>query len=141
MTTWILVADSSRARFFRRDMPGAALEEFSGMTHAESRLHEQEEYSDRQGDLAGGHDEGPHSFEAETGFREHQAEVFARQIADRLEQGRVEHQYRHLVLIAPPAFLGAVRNTLNSHVLELVSQAVDKNLVTAELTDIAGHLL
>ncbi|MDD4913458.1 MAG: host attachment protein [Methylococcales bacterium] len=141
MTTWVVVADSSRARFFVRESHSEFLQELDGVVHPEGRMHGQDEFTDRPGGIAGSHDEGNHRFEAETSFKEHEAEVFAGQIADRLEHGRVNHDYRKLILVAPPAFLGVLRQVLNKHILELVSGSMDKNLVGEDAEEIRKHIL
>ncbi|AMK76433.1 MULTISPECIES: host attachment protein [Methylomonas] len=139
--TRIIVADSSRARFFTLTSRIEPMLELDGLTHAEGRMRGQDEVTDRQGGIAGGHGEGDHTFEAPTDIKHHEAEVFARQIADKLEQGRVNHDYDKLILVAPPAFLGALRQALNDHIQNLVTHSLDKNLVTADESAIREHIL
>ncbi len=139
--TWIVVADSSRARFFSWEYRTEPLQELEGMVHEEGRMRDQDEISDRQGGLAGGHGEGGHPFEAPTDLKHHDMAVFAKQIADKLEHGRVNRDYNKLVLVAPPAFLGSLRSELNAHVLEMVSSSLDKNLVTENEATIRQHFL
>jgi protein required for attachment to host cells len=138
--TWIVVADSSRTRFFSWASRNEPLQEQEGMVHAEGRMRGQDAISDRQGGLAGGQGEGGHPFEAPTDLKHHEAEVFAKQIADKLEHGRVNHDYHKLILVAPPAFLGTLRQALNSHVSELVSSSLDKNLVAEDEAVIREHI-
>lgn len=138
--TWVVVADSSRVRFFSLESRSEPLLELDGMVHAEGRMRDQDEVCDRQGGIAGGHGEGGHAFEAKTDLKHHEMEVFAKQIADKLEHGRVNHDYHKLMLVAPPAFLGVLRQTLNSHVLELVDSSLDKNLVAEEEAVIREHI-
>ena len=138
--TWVVVADSSRARFFTLAGKSEPMQELEGMTHAESRMRNQDEVSDKQGGLAGGHGEGGHAFEAPTDIKHHDAEIFAKQIADKLERGRVNHAYNKLILVAPPAFLGALRQAMNDHVVNLVSKSLDKNLVAENETVIREHV-
>ena len=138
--TWVVVADSSRARFFTLAGKSEPMQELEGMTHAESRMRNQDEVSDKQGGLAGGHGEGGHAFEAPTDIKHHEAEIFAKQIADKLEHGRVNHAYNKLILVAPPAFLGALRQAMNDHVVNLVSKSLDKNLVAENETVIREHV-
>ena len=138
--TWVVVADSSRARFFTLAGKSEPMQELEGMTHAESRMRNQDEVSDKQGGLAGGHGEGGHAFEAPTDIKHHDAEIFAKQIADKLEHGRVNHAYNKLILVAPPAFLGALRQAMNDHVVNLVSKSLDKNLVAENETVIREHV-
>ena len=138
--TWIVVADSGRARFFACTAKHEPLNEFDGMVHLESRMRESDELSDRQGGIAGGHGEGDHTFEAPTDHKYHEAENFARQIAGKLEHGRVNREYKALILIAAPAFLGILRQTVDSHVLNMVSNSLDKNLVAESEEVIREHL-
>lgn len=139
--TWVVVADSSKARFFSLEGRSEPMQEMEGMVHTEGRMRDQDEISDRQGGLAGGHGEGGHAFEAPTDLKQHEAEVFARQIAAKLEHGRVNHALNKLILVAPPAFLGTLRQALNEHVQELVSLSLDKNLVAESEAEIRGHIL
>jgi len=57
--TWILVADSTRARIFTADTPSSPLEEIEDFSHTEGRLHDREITSDLPGKIksagAGGH--------------------------------------------------------------------------------------
>lgn len=117
------------------------MQEFDNLAHVEGRLREMDELSDRQGGIAGGHGEGDHTFEAPTDFKQHEAEVFAGQIADKLDQGRVNHAYDKLILVAPPAFLGALRKALNNHVSDLVINSLNKNLVIEDAAVIREHIL
>lgn len=139
--TRVVVADSSRARFFTLTSRIEPMQELDGLTHAEGRMRGQDEVSDRQGGIAGGHGEGDHTFEAPTDLKHHEADVFARQIAERLEHGRVSHEYDKLVVVAPPAFLGALRQALNDHLQDLLSLSLDKNLVAAEEAVIRQHIV
>ena len=139
--TWVVVADSVKARFFSLTSRTEPLKEMEDMVHAEGRMREQDEVSDKQGGLAGGHGEGGHAFEAPTDTKQHDAEVFAKQIADKLESGRVNKDYDKLILVAPPAFLGALRKALNEHVSSLVSDSLDKDLVAEKEAVIREHIL
>ena len=139
--TWVVVADSSKARFFSLTSKKEAMQELEDLVHTEGRMRDQDEISDRQGGLAGGHGEGGHAFEAPTDIKHHDAEVFAKQIADKLEHGRVNHDYDNLILVAPPAFLGAMRQALNDHVANLVGSSLDKDLVAETEAAIREHIV
>ena len=45
-------------------------------------------------------------------------ELFAKWVPRRLDQGRTHNEYQQLILVAAPAFLGALRENLNKHMLE-----------------------
>jgi protein required for attachment to host cells len=141
LNTWVVVADSSRARFFILESRDEPLREIDDMIHAEGRLRAQDELSDRQGGIAGGHGQGDHTFEAPTDVKHQDAVRFAHQIGEKLEHGRVNGDYEELILVAPPAFLGVLRQCLNGHILKLVGQSFDKNLVAMDEAAIREHIL
>jgi len=138
--TWVVVADSSRARLFSVSSRSKPLTELEGMLHAEGRMRNQDEISDKQGNLAGGHGEGGHAFEAPTDIKQHEAEVFAKQIANRLEHGRVNNDVDQLILVAPPAFLGTLRQVMNEQLTKIVGRSLDKNLVNETEAVIREHI-
>ena len=63
--TWVLVADSSRARLFVAASHTSPLTEFEALTHAEAKQHEQKITSDLPGHQAGA-DGRHHSVGSET---------------------------------------------------------------------------
>lgn len=140
MNTWVVVADSSRARFLTMESRSQPLKELADMVHTQSRLHEGEVLSDREGNISRGHGNGGYSFEAPTDLKEHELETFARQIAHKLEEGRVSGTYQKLILVAPPSLLGKVRQTVNHHVLEMISHSLDKNLVAEDADEILKRI-
>lgn len=133
---WVVVADSSRARFFFYEGKKEPLREIEDLVHAEGKLKTQDVVSDQQG----GRGNGGHSFEPETDVKQQEAIRFAHQIGEKLEQGRVKNEFTDLVLIAPPAFLGTLRQVLNDQIMKLVGKSVDKNLVAQDESSIRGYL-
>jgi len=140
MTTWVVVADSSRARIYVQDKPGGALTESEDLIHAGSRLHAGDLVSDRQGRDGGAVSQRRYALDARTGIKEHEFDTFAKEIAARLDTARVAGKFQRLVLMAPPAFLGTLRANLNDKVTDLVVGEVDKNLVTHTVEDVQQHL-
>ncbi|MDD2738414.1 MAG: host attachment protein [Methylomonas lenta] len=136
LCTWIVVADSSRARFFSMKNRLDPLTEIQCMSHLESRGHAYDDFDEYHGSLG----QGDHTFETHSDLKQSEADVFAKQIADRLEQGRVKHEFNNLILVAPPAFLGALRHGINDHVFDYISNSVDKNLVVEREEVIRHHL-
>ncbi len=139
--TLVVVADSSKARFFSLAGRSEPLKELEDMVHVEGRMRDQDEVSDKQCGLAGGHGEGGHAFESPTDIKQHESALFAKQIADRLEHGRVSNDYDKLILVAPPSFLGILRKALNEHVANLVSDSLDKDLVNEKESVIREHIV
>lgn len=140
LNTWVVVADSSRARFFAWEDRQEALREIDDMIHSEGKMQDREEVTDRQGGIAGGHGQGDHTFEPPTDLKRQEAINFAHQIGEKLEKGRVNGEYQSLILTAPPEFLGVLRQTLNEHVLQLVAESLNKHLVALDAASIREHI-
>ncbi|TAN47229.1 MAG: host attachment protein [Methylococcaceae bacterium] len=126
-TTWILTAESSRAIIYAMESRIKPLKEIESLDHPEGRAREQDLTSDRPGRTVDA--VGRHAVGKEVDPKRHEAQLFALRLAERLDQGRTHGQFNHLILIAPPEFLGILRHSLNDQTLKLVSQSLDKNLV------------
>ena len=137
-TTWILVANASHARLFNLEAPEslALVKEFS---HPQSRERASDLVTDKPGHYQS--DGGKHGnfMPAETPKRE-EMERFAQQLAHELDHRRAANQYQHLILVASPAFLGALNGSLNHHVRGLVRETVDKDYVHEKPRDLLQHL-
>lgn len=136
--TWVLVADSTRARFFVASS-STPLTEFETFTHLESSQHEQKMTSDLSGSQAGS-DGRHHGVSSETDPKKYEAIEFARTISHFLEDSRNKHIYTQLILIAAPAFLGLLREHLTAETAKMVIFELDKNLSQHSIGDIQQHL-
>jgi protein required for attachment to host cells len=137
--TWILIADSSRARIFTTDAPSSPLEELEGFSHAESRLHDREITSDLPGKIQGGIG-GGHAFEQKTDPKKQEAINFAHSLAHHLEAGSNANQFEQLMIIADPSFLGLLRDELSEQVKKKLSFELDKDLTKHSVAEIQAHL-
>jgi protein required for attachment to host cells len=138
-STWILVADNSRARIFTAETPSSPLEEIEDLSHSEGRLHDREITTDLPGKIksAGA---GGHTFEQPTDPKKHEAEVFAHSVANYLEDAHNANKFKQLLIIAEPSFLGLLRNQLPEQIKRLVSFELDKNITKHSAEDIRQHL-
>ena len=140
MTTWVVVADTVRARIFAEEAPRGPLIEIEALTHPEARLHEQQLTSDLPGrsfDSAGqGRHAMGHTFEPK-----HQEAVrFAKEVSDRLTSARRAGRVQKLYIVAAPAFLGMLRDALDEATQRVVAGEINKNLVTHDVAEIRDHL-
>lgn len=140
MNTWVLVADSSRARIFRAEGPEAKLIEVEDMAHPEGHLHEVDLTSDLPGRTFDRFGQGRHAMEEDTPPKRYEANLFAKRIAHRLENGRTNHEFGRLVLVAEPRFLGILRDNLSAECIKLTSLQVDKNLAQLDPGEIRNRL-
>ena len=139
MTTWILVADNSRARFFAADKAAGPLQELHDLLYPEARLREGDLVTDRPGrDRNPG--TGAHGFGDDVSHKQDGADRFALEVCNHLESGRNDGAFRKLYIIAAPQFLGLLRKHRSASLRQLVAGEVDKNLTTQDSTAIRKHL-
>lgn len=124
-TTWIVAADSSRARFLQV-ADRERLEEIDALVNPEGRMHDRELTTDAHPRFRGA--SGPASDPQEMPAVEHAVELFAKRVGDYLDKARTERRYDQLVLIAPPKFLGTLRKELGKDVARLVADELPKDL-------------
>jgi len=137
--TWILVADTTRARIFTADTPSSPLEEIEDLSHSKSRLHDREITSDLPGKIksVGG---GGHAYEQPTDPKKYEAEAFAHSIAQHLEDAHNEGRFEQLLIIAGPSFLGMLRSNLPEQIKKLVRFELDKEITSLSAAEIRQHL-
>jgi len=139
-STWIVVAESARARIFTMSEIGAKLQEITDLSHPESRLHDTELTSDLPGRAFDSQGQGRHAMEPATDPKEREARAFAAEIARHIERGRHQGNFDGLVLIAPPKFLGRLRAELTKPARDALVGELDKNLVEADTKTLARQV-
>lgn len=140
MPTWILVADSVRARIFSADSPTGALDEITTLANPEGRLHEQDLVSDRPGRSFDSRGHGRSGMSKQVSAKEQENIRFAQRVAEHLESNRKQGSYRKLILVAAPEFLGQLASRLSGTTLATVALRVNKNLAHLNAHDIRAHL-
>lgn len=138
-TTWILISNASSGKILRNTGPNKGLEVVKEFEHPQSREKNANLVTDRPGHNPGAGN-GHGSFVPATTPKEHEADIFALELARELDSGRVENQYTRLVLVAPPAFLGQLNQRLNDPVKALVSDKLEKDYTRATNKELAQHL-
>ena len=137
---WIVVANRAAARLFQVSQPMGPLEELDAFIHPEGRLQEHDLVSDRPGRSFDSYGAGRHAEDPDTAATEREATNFAVQLSRFLHKARCERKFDALVLVAAPAFLGALREHLDAPTRERITLEVDKNLVQRNVMEIRGHL-
>lgn len=140
VTTWILIADATRARLLRNEGPGRGVQPVSGTELEGINLPGREIMADRPGRTFDSVGLGRHAKEPRTDPREVERVRFTREIADALEEGLKRGAYDRLVLVAPPRTLGQLRAELPKAVRDRVSVELDKDLVHVPDHDLPDHL-
>jgi protein required for attachment to host cells len=145
ITTWV-VADEAIARILRWSERGDALEPVEELTDPDAHAAGHDLRRDAHGrraatgkDAPGGGTTGT-TTSAGQGEQHHEAELFARRVAQRIEQAWHQHRFAALQLAAAPRFLGLLRQTLDPQVSKALHGEVDKDWVHARNDEIAQHL-
>ena len=140
--TWILVAHEAGARVFESLGPGKGLSLIEQVEHSEGRERDRDLVSDRPGRSFRKNSGDPRRAAMSRSVGPHDRAVagFARELAHKLQQGRVQNQYRRLVLVAPPRFLGLLRSSLDGPTAQLVVGSLDKDLATTKEAGLISQL-
>jgi protein required for attachment to host cells len=123
----VLVADRTRAMIYRGASHNTVLIEVESLSHPESRLKDQELVSDSPG-LSVGVARPQGSATQAYSPHEREAELFARQIAERIGALRTSNQLHRLYLVAEPHFLGLLRAALDAPTQKLIAGDVPHRL-------------
>ena len=140
MSTCVLVADTSRARIFVTQTSSDPLIEIEELVHPESRLHPSELGTDEPGITFDRKGQGAHSMGQETDLKKQEALRFAKEVAQEVSRVKQKNPYNKLYIIAAPAFLGILRNTLSDTTKRLIAGEVNKNLTTFDVANIRSSL-
>jgi len=137
---WILVANGSVARLFSRSGAGDPLVALETIEFPEGRLQAHEMGRDRPG-----HDRSDNSssgalLEPHTSLKHKLHERFARQLAERLDDGLADGEYGGLWVIASSPFLGALRSALSDAVLPKVRLSHDADFTSLDVNSLEARL-
>ena len=126
--TWILVANASLAKLYANLGPNKGLTLVKELIHPESRQKNSELVSDRSGAMsAGGGGGGGGSMQPQTLPKQHEAKVFAQEIAQALYQGRTLNAFKRAIIVAPPAFMGMLNTVIDGPTAQLISERFEKD--------------
>ncbi len=137
MRVRIVVADQGEAHFFDTERYEEEPRPAGQLSDPSARIHDRDLKSDRSGRKF---DRAPlragrrgatahHGVGSEPRPRIHEARFFARRIAEELSSAQRDHQFERLVIVAPPGFLGTLRQELPPAVRKAVCAEIAKDLV------------
>lgn len=127
--TWVVVAESSRARILVFEGFQSPLRELEDLIHPEARAHERDLISDRQGRTIDSTGQRRHAKQPPVSPKEQRAIEFARSVAEHVERARAQGAFKRLILVAAPEFLGLLRGNLGDATRHCITREVHKNLV------------
>lgn len=138
-TTWILVANASEAKLYANKGISKGLEKVAAFDHPDSRKKSSDLVTDRSGHMQSvGNGHGAR--QPATDPKQHEHEVFAREIAQHIELGRTGNHYQRLIVAAEPHFRGLLNSTFSTQVRSLISETLDKDYTKITEKELSGHL-
>jgi len=138
-TTWVLVANASKAKLFANPGPRKGLRLLKEIDHPESRQKNADLVTDRPGHMqSSGNGHGARQPQTEP--KQNEARNFAQTLARELNQGRTSNQFNRAILVAPPAFMGLLNGNLDNQTAQMVSDRLEKDYTKATPKELAGHL-
>lgn len=138
-TTRVLVAHDAGARTFEHRGRSKGLVQLSEIEFEDGRRHAGELDADRSGRSSDRSGHG-HAFESHDNTRQHAVGLFAKQLAVDLSRDYHLGAFDQLVLIAPPRFLGVLRDALDTKLERAVIGTVCKDLPRANSDELCKHV-
>lgn len=138
---WVVVADEASAVIYRRKTRRGPLQQHVTLDNEAARKKLGDLMSDRGGRSFDSHGDGRHTMSNEkTDAKTQSAQVFAKDIAERI--GRATHtgECRGYALVAAPRFLGLLRDAVSRSCSNEPYATVDKEMIRQEPEAIARLL-
>lgn len=136
----VVVADASKARFFRVDSPTGELIELSEDTNPEARMQQRELTSDKPGEQTSHAKDSRSVVDEATEPKDAEIQRFARSITDKLDKERTEGKLEKLYVVAPPRFLGELRQQMKPALRSLVVEEINKDLARMDARELRKQL-
>lgn len=147
-STWILTANAGQAHFFSMTDSNPPLQEINSLSNPTASSQTVDTETDRLGQRSASkskHSVGqatqPSGYEYNQSPAEHQAEMFARNVAAFLLRSHQQGLFRNLVLTASPEFLGTLRGLIDASVQAAIIAEIDKDYTHSrgrELVDLVN---
>jgi protein required for attachment to host cells len=135
MNLRIVVADERQANFFDTLNPNGPLTPRGTLQNAKAGLKDTDLETDRAGRKYGGSTGASsqhghhHGVDGERSTERHDIELFAKEVAHRIDSGRNNREFDKLMLIAPPKMLGLLRQSLPSTAHSVIAEEIPKDIV------------
>jgi protein required for attachment to host cells len=142
MTTWILIADTARAKLLTTELPEQAWTVVEAFENAGAHLTSKDLSPTPPGKMKqSGDAKSRHtSFEPRTTPKAAELDRYVQRLTNFLEEATARRGYDRLVLVAPPHLLGMLRNQLGKQSAARMQAAIDKDLVALDNDEIRERL-
>ncbi len=138
--TWILIADSGRARVLENLGPGKRAAEIAGLTFEADLPATHDLVSDRQGRSFESSSSTRHPLEPRSNPRDRLKHDFLTGIVEEIDARFGRDAFDRLIVVAPPHALGELRGLLTSRVRAAVTGELAKDLTKTPDHELPQHL-
>ena len=123
---WVVLATEVVCRIYDYEPKTHELNMVAAQLHPQSRLKSSDLGSDEPGRYKS--QGAPKSaFQPKETPKENEIEIFAREIAHSVDEGRRQNLYDKLVVVSAPKMQGRINGFLNPHVKELIIKEINKD--------------
>jgi len=134
---WILVGDAAGAKVYESDAKLEELVLVDTITVTNGHVRHDDGTNKSNEQLPGvGHD----TEQAESDPHKESAERSARAVARSMNDAELHHRFEHLVLVAPPRFLGDLRAALSTNVTRKVTTSINHDWTQLSVRDLSEQL-
>ena len=127
--TFIVACSGAEARIFMSERRFGNWNQLEHLANPGATLRDQDRNTDRPGRVFDSFGRGRHAISPEESARDHELQTFAGDITQYLSKAHAAGQFRQLVLVAEPTFLGFLRRKLSPSLRRALSFEVPKNPV------------
>jgi protein required for attachment to host cells len=146
--TWIVSANAGRARIFAQPTPTAKLQEVNDLVNTAARMDAVDIETDSLGQLSASHSRhgvgvgatNSSDYQPHQTPKQHEAELFARDVAKALLQAHNEKRFDRLCLVASPEFLGVLRRVLDPSLERVVQLEINKDYTQLSADELRERL-
>lgn len=138
--TWVVIADASRMKVVEARSRGDGFDSIGDMARAIELPKSGDILADRPGRTFEAAGPGRSAKENPTDPRRHLKREFARTVVESLRKAMLSGRFDRLILVAPPAFLGDLRDLLPKDLQDKVAGDVARDLTNTPQQDLAAHL-
>ena len=132
-TIWALISNSGFAQIYEIKAGGKDIKEVYNIENPDGRLKNGQILTDKPGrgfdSMGKSIGKGSaHAYETMWDPHTHEQHIFAHKLNEILKKGKEDRAYDELVLIAPPQFLGELKQVLSDNVRKAVTKEIHKDL-------------
>ena len=140
MTRWILIADVGRACIFGGNSLHGYMRLLRRIANPKGRAHRETLGATAPGRVRKSVGNVYSSINWRTDPHEIETKRFAQRLAKLLERERVHDRYGELAIVAPPHFLGALRNLIGVHTADALRDCVPQDCSKFRIRELDKHL-